>query len=167
MGALVHFLSSTYYFNLTEYNRISKPYLDSESLELLLSLVPNLKNFSIVSKSGVLIFFLIVSFLIFFSFVVNFLVFANTIIRINILTMYFDLTSFLKKQMLHVAAPKGMTTLHILEEESRLNFSRVWFYRLGLYHSSKYVSNRIDRRRQSVVNFLRNTSVLRKKSDIF
>ena len=69
--------------------------------------------------------------------------------------------------MLHVAAPKGMTTLHILEEESRLKFSRVWFYRLGLYHSSKYVSNRIGRRRQSVVNFLRNTSVLRKKSDIF
>ena len=70
--------------------------------------------------------------------------------------------------MLHVAAPKGMTTLHILEEESRLKFSRVWFYRLGLYHSSKYVSNRVDRRRQSVVNFLRNTtSVLRKKSDIF
>ena len=71
--------------------------------------------------------------------------------------------------MLHVAAPKGMPTLHILEEESRLNFSaRVWFYRLGLYHSSKYVSNRIGRRRrQSVVNFLRNTSVLRKKSDIF
>ena len=96
MGALVHFLSSTY-FNLTEYNKISKPYLDSDSLELFLSLVPNLKNFSIVSKSGVLIFFLIVSFLIFFSFVVNFLVFANTIIRINILTMYFDLTSFLKK----------------------------------------------------------------------
>ena len=95
MGALVHFLSSTY-FNLTEYNKTSKPYLDSESLELFLSLVPNLKNFSIVSKSGVLIFFL-VSFLIFFSFVVNFLVFANAIIRINILTMYFDLTSFLKK----------------------------------------------------------------------
>ena len=69
--------------------------------------------------------------------------------------------------MLHVAAPKGMTTLHILEEESRLTFSRVWFYRLGLYHSSKYVSNLVDRRRQSVVNFLRNTSVLRKKSDIF
>ena len=69
--------------------------------------------------------------------------------------------------MLHVAAPKGMPTLHILEEESRLNFSRVWFYRLGLYHSSKYVSNRVDRRRQSVVNFLRNTSVLRKNPIFF